>query len=285
MEGSPIYECLKNAAQFIIPLNLLDPDAPEFSPKYCRTFHDITRFCHEKAIVEMFRFGKDHRFPERSAKQLYCDVPMQFWVINLDDGFKLEVTERWIRLEDICSIPMLALWQGMTAVPWKGPPPVDSKGFMSVLFEATKDPALDPATRVSYGVKNYFMISRNFCSLQSRFGFHFSTVEALVGERASENYISFQFKGGAADLRRRIFRARFISEILDHYGFRTELREDALFARLEGYEQSFMEHRLRILGYLIIHTRQLDMVMANGASVGKQWKKMMKDLRDIVAYN
>ncbi len=285
MEVSPIYECLKNAAQFIIPLNLLDPNAPEFSPKYCRTFHDITRFCHEKAIIEMFRFGKDHRFPERSAKQLYCDVPMQFWVINLDDGFKRKVTERWIRLEDICSIPMLALWQGMTAVPWEGPPPVDSKGFISVLFEATQNPALDPATRVSYGVKNYFMISRNFCSLQSRFGFHFSTVEALVGERASENYISFQFKGGAADLRRRILRARFISEILDYYGFRSELREDALFARLEGYEQSFMEHRLRILGYLIIHTRQLDMVMANGASVKELKEKMMKDLRNLVAYN
>jgi len=285
MEGTPIYECLKNAAQFITPLNLLDPDAPEFNPTYCRTFHDITRFCHEKAVIEMFRFGRDYDFPERSAKQLYCEVPMQFWVINLDDGFKEEVTDRWIRLENICSIPMLALWQGMTAVPWEGPPRVDSRGFISVLFEATANPALDPATRTSYGARNYFMISRNFCSVQSRFGFHFSIVEALVGERAVENYISFQFKGGAAGLKRRIFRAQLISEILEQYGFRTELRQDAAFARLEGREQPFMEERLRVLGYLIIHTRQLDMIMSNGAAMNHQHQRILKDLRGIVVSN
>jgi len=282
MKGSPVYESLKGASQHIIPLHLLDPDAPEFNPGHCETFHDITRFCHENAVIEMFRFGKDHHFPERSSKQLFCDVPMQFWVINLDDGFKEEVTDRWIFLENISSVPMLSLWQGMIAVPWKGPPPVDSRGFMSVLFEATTNPALDPSTGVSYGMRNYFMISRNFCSLQSRFGFHFSTVEALVGERAMENYISFQFKGGAADLQRRVFRARFVREILDQYGFRTELREDAAFARLEGYEQFFMEERLRVLGYLIIHTRQLDMIIANGAAMSSQRQKILKDLREMV---
>jgi pyruvate,water dikinase len=285
MKGTPVYESLQGAIQHIVPLHLLDPDALEFNPAHCESFHDITRYCHEKAVVEMFRFGKNHHFPERSAKQLYCDVPMQFWVINLDNGFKEEVTDRSIRLENICSVPMLSIWQGMTAVPWEGPPPVDSRGFMSVLFEATTDPALDASTASSYGTRNYFLISKNFCSLQSRFGFHFSTVEALVGERAMENYVSFQFKGGAANLGRRIFRAQFIAEILGRYGFRTEIREDAAFARLEGHEQPFMEERLRILGYLIIHTRQLDMIMANGGVMNSRRQQIMKDLHHIVIPN
>ncbi len=286
MVGSPVHAVLERVVRHIVPLNLLDPAAPEFSPEGCRTLHDVTRFCHEMSVKYMFTPDADQSELHRLSKQLFHKVPMQYWVIDLDDGMEVPPgvdRGRFVLLEDIRSVPMLALWQGMTAVPADELPQVDARGFMSVLLEATTNPELESGLGTSFTMRNYFMISREFCSLQSRFGFHFCTVESSIGPQAEENYASFQYKGGAADMERKVLRAELVRDILEEYGFRTERKHDSLFARLEGLEAPAMEQRLKVLGYVIIHTRQLDMLMSNAAAVAERKARMQREIRVMLA--
>jgi pyruvate,water dikinase len=278
MQGTPVYNTLKEVMAYITPLNLTDTRAPDFKPQGCRTLHDLTRFAHEMSVKEMFAFDKTQALRKYFIKRLVADVPLQWWVLNLEDGFKEDAPGKEVQLDNIASIPMLALWEGITAVPWEGPPPVDTKGFLSIVMGAATDPNLATAGGTIYGNQNYFMISKYFCNLTSRLGFHFSTVETLVGGEPYENYIRFTFKGGAADYPRRVLRANFVGEILERYDFQVTVQEDSLFARLEGEPMDYMLSRLRILGYVTIHTRQIDMVMLNAADVQYYRDKIISDL-------
>jgi len=278
MAGTPVGETLKEVMTLITPLNLTNPEAPDFNPKGCRTLHDITRFAHEVSVKEMFAFDKKQAFSRYFIKKLVTPVALEWWVLNLEDGFKEEVSAPQVELSNIASAPMLALWEGITITPWEGPPPVDTMGFMSIVMGAATDPNLATAGGTMFGNTNYFMIARDFCNLTSRLGFHFSTVEALVGDQAFENYIRFAFKGGAADFPRRIRRTKFVGDLLERYHFKVDVNEDALFARLEAEAKDYMLSRLRILGYLTIHTRQLDMIMLNEADVQYYAEKFIQDL-------
>jgi pyruvate,water dikinase len=279
---SPVHKSLKRAAEYITPLRLLDPDSPDFRPENCGTLHDLTRFCHEKANKEMFKFGIDHKFPEKASRRLFTDVATQFWVIDLDDGLVEHADDPYfIRLEEIVSMPMLALWAGMQLIPWEGPPPVDALGFFQVLAGSTMDPNLNLSAPSEHAEGSYFMISKNYCSLQSKFGFHFALVEALVSERTIENYIKFQFNGGGASIERQSRRISLVADILQEKGFRAHVKQDSLDARIEGHDKHRMEQALATIGYLLVHTRQLDMVMADSEAVSRYRLKMLKDLEKL----
>ncbi|MDJ0763849.1 MAG: PEP/pyruvate-binding domain-containing protein [Myxococcota bacterium] len=282
VHNSPVHRTLKEIAKFVLPLRLIDPEEENFTPEHCETLHDITRFCHEKAVYEMFHFGVEHHFPQVASRRLFTDVATQFWIIDLDDGLSKDATDPYfVKIDEIVSIPMLAIWRGMKSLAWSGPPPVDARGFFQVVAESTMDTNLNSTAPSDYSAGSHFMIAKNYCSLQSRFGYHYATVETIVGDRPLENFISFRFGGGGANQERQIQRARLIAEILDVHGFRADQRKDMVDAQLGGYDQTRMSQALEVVGYLLVHTRQLDMVMSDGETFNRYKADMLRDLEKI----
>ncbi len=286
MEGSPVHTALAEAARLVLPLHLLDPESPQFAPAHCRTLHDITRFCHEKSVEVLFGApdpaGSSGSGTQRLGKQLRVNgTRLQYWLLDIDGGFRKPVPGPVVDLADIASAPMLALWDGMTAVPWAGPPATDARGFLSVMLESTVNPDLEPTAATTLANRNFLMISRDYCNLQARFGYHFCTVEAMATDNPHENYVTFQFKGGAASADRRTLRARFVGEVLEARGFRADVKDDALFASLEGLPKDRILTLVRGVGYLLIHTRQIDMVAHNERVFGPIRDRIAADLARI----
>ena len=56
-------------------------------------------------------------------------------------------------------------------------------------------------------------------------------------------------------------------------------------ARVEGYEMAYMLERLNILGYLIMHTRQLDMVLGDPGKVQGYQEQMIQQISTFVEIN
>lgn len=284
LPSSVLAEMARELAPKVVSLTLPDSGHIDFRAENCRTFHDLLTYCHVNAVQEMFRAGTARKSVGAPAKQLVCDVPKQFWIINLDDGFYGKVTGPVVRLEEIASLPMRALWEGFTDKPWDGPPQLDAKGFLSVLFEASLNPELDPASQATqYTEKNVFLIASRFCSMRCRFGFHFLSMDCLIGERERERFIIFQFKGGAANLTRRIRRVHFVAELLSQFDFATEIVGDTLTARLESGEEGELVSALRVLGYITMHTRQLDMIMNDDQALAARRFQMLEDMLALAA--
>lgn len=285
--GSAVHQCLETVLEHLTPLHLDNPDARSFAPNNCRTLHDVLRYCHEMGVREMFGTEPRTALERGVSRRLVDGVPLQYWVVDLENGLATDGRsspdgrQKTVDISLVRSRPMLALWEGMRAIPWEGPPAVNAGGLVSIMVRSASDPGLAEGAACPYAVRNYFLITREYCSLQSRFGYHFSTVEAVLGDEPEENYVIFQFKGGGADRERRVARARLVGEVLEEHSFLVELKDDALYARLEVAEAQRMAELLRMVGYLVIHTRQLDMVMGDPDEAARVEERIRQDLQTI----
>lgn len=281
MAGSPVHQRLAALARLMVPLRLLDPEAPEFAPEYCRSLHDITRFCHEKSVELLF--SEDAGLPGQMGKQLRAGVKLQYWLVDMGGGFAAPVPGPVVDIKQIASLPMLALWDGMTAVPWAGPPAASASGFMSVMLESTMKPELESTAPNAMAQRNFFIIGSGYMLLQARYGYHFCTVESQAGPDGHENFVSFQFKGGAADRQRRRLRAAMLADLLEARGFRADVKDDSLFAVAEGDTAENVLRKTRLLGYLLIHTRQVDMIMLDAGRAAALKDKLAADMDGLAA--
>jgi len=283
MDNSPVQRTLRDVLNLTAPLTLLHPESPQFTPKSCATIHDIIRYCHEKAVQEMFTMGQGCGFQRLAGKRLENDVIMQWWFVDLGGGIR-ETAADTISLEDILSEPMRAVWEGITAVPWKGPPQPNVGGFLSVMAQTTMNRELGTCPEpFDTEQGNSVFLSKNFCNINCRIGYHLSVIQAFLGENPRENYIRFSFKGGATDHRRKLMRLQLIGGILETCNFLVTIRDDVLQAHLDGYEFFFLDKRLKTLGYLLMHTRQLDMVMTDQRQVDRIQAKVQKDIARLLA--
>jgi pyruvate,water dikinase len=87
--------------------------------------------------------------------------------------------------------------------------------------------------------------------------------DAYISEERNDNYISFQFKGGAAAVERRERRARLLKQILDELGFKAQAKGDLVQGRLVKLSQLETEGIMEMAGLLMAFCRQLDLALSS----------------------
>jgi pyruvate,water dikinase len=262
----PEFKILKKVLAKVAPLNLIDPTHPTFVSKNCQTFHDIVRFCHEKAVQELISLHTlERRFRDVESRELKLTVPLGLYVIDIGEGLSDDVGPDAVdSIDHVASLPMRAILQGLTSPgTWSTEAkPLRFDDFMSSLtrFSLTND-------QPRYAGKNLAVISDRYANLSLRLGYHFNVIDTYVSENINDNYIYFRFVGGVTEAERRYRRGLLIRNILEKYDFKVVVRGDLVVARLKKRSQRELEGTLFMLGKLIGFTRQLDTEMVSDKSI------------------
>ncbi len=278
-ETTKEYQLLRRLLKKISPLSLTDPNAPNFTPKGCRSFHDVMHFAHEKSFQALTQIGKDPRaFLRRGGKRLKSHIPLDLVLIDLGGGISDEIgQEKYIDPDQITSVPMRAIWEGLSSPDtWSMEPiPVDFKGLMSSLTRTRSTEVLGN----SFPGVNLGVIGNDYVNLSLPLGYHFTTVEAGVGPKTENNYISFRFFGGVTDITRRSRRATLLMNILERVDFKVNISGDLVIARAIDLTGDQIRKNLNLIGRLIGFTRQLDVLLKNDADVERYMEKFMVHTR------
>ena len=277
IKDTPVFETLKRVAELIVPLHLLDPKSFDFTPRSCRTLHDIMRLVHERSYDEMFQVSDIVSTKGGGAVKLDAHIPLDLYIIDLEGGLTgtTEKTKK-VNINKIASAPFKALLKGMMHkdLRWREPRPIQFRGFFSVMSEQILSPPPNAGER--FGDRSYAIISDKYLNFSSRVGYHYSVLDSYCGNTINKNYITFSFKGGAADDIRKNRRARAIAMMLEALDFSVKVTGDRVGARFQKYELPMIEEKLEMIGRLLQFTRQMDMLMNSEASVEAMTKAFLE---------
>ncbi len=265
-EEAPEFRLLRRILKRVAPLHLIDPQSNDFTPEGCESVHDTIRFIHEKAVQELIdlpTFLK--RFKGAKVWTLASDLPMGLKILDLGGGLDPLAEGNTIRADQIQSLPLKALWAGVSRPgTWSTEPvAVDIKGLMSSLTRNW-----DAAGTALDGF-NLAVISDIYMNLHLRLGYHFNLIDARMHDEAHHNHIYFRFVGGVTDITRRSRRAQVLAEILSSYHFAVTIKGDLVVARILHLPKEEIQHRLLGLGRLIGFTRQLDIQLRNDRDIAE----------------
>ncbi len=256
-----VFQKYRQIIKKVVPLHLLEPESPDFQADNCRTLHDITRFCHEKAMDAMFNPNVEEMVSAPGVARLQADLPFNLFIVDLGGG--LAVASKVITEKDIRSRPLQAMLRGFHHPNVRsGQVAPDLKGFISVFANTMYDQG---KAEGGLGGKSFAIVSDTYLNFSSRLGYHFGLVDAYAAPDINDNYLSFQFKGGAASIDRRERRARMLQVILEDMGFKVTVKQDLVQGRLVKFSQDEIDTILESLAVLMAFCRQLDMAFTSDA--------------------
>ncbi|MCD6184991.1 MAG: pyruvate, water dikinase [Deltaproteobacteria bacterium] len=257
-KSGPLYN-------FVLRLNLVDPDAPSFKAKSCKSIHDTLRFMHEMSVRSMFGFGDEQKHGwKKKSRKLKTGLPIKFQLIDLDKS--VPENTKTVEPKDVNSLPFKALWRGISDKKifwpehWKKVLPGIPSEFKESVLGGNKGPR-------SVSDTNYAIIAKDYMNLNARFAYHYAMVDAMVGPGTENNYVHFRFRGGGASDENRVKRAHFLELVLRHSGFKVNRKGDLVTAWLRSYPRQDSENALEILGRLMICASQLDAVFKKDSNV------------------
>ncbi len=255
---SNVGKIFKMVIDFTSPLSLLDPSADSFKVESCRSFHDIIRFVHEKGVQAMFLKNLDSFFRKPATVQLTSDIPLQVFLIDVDNGINKEREDQLtVTIDHINCLPFTALWQGMShpGVNWRDREHFDWATYDSIALAGGVSGKNDSS------LVSYCLMSGEYLNINMRFGYHFTLLDSLAGESPEENYILMRFAGGGGTESGKDLRLNFITAVLEKLGFICEQSGEILDARLMRYNSEVICEKMISLGHLFGSVRLLDMVL------------------------